>query len=214
MDAAPAGTPRAKTTQVAPDAASVLTHRTSRAPKEKPSADARSPPVGGAGTADDLHQKVLFGGRAALKSNLLLYLKLLVPIAIVSVWMFSIFAVISWVVPSHLCTETAVELSVRAPAADGFRCCTPTSAALFPGSVLFYLQPAGIFCGAGQVRVQLGGRAVRAVQRVQGVLAPLLGGAVRLGVPLPGLRLQGHLRCGTLGGAVLHSRECFFLDCR
>jgi hypothetical protein len=47
-----------------------------------------------------------------LKSQCLIFGKIMIPVAIISLWMFGLYAILSWVIPSVLCKTYAEDLSV------------------------------------------------------------------------------------------------------
>ena len=146
MDRQPKLTPRTKEGQVAPEFGA---WREKTIPDPQPAAQTASvAPLPAEAEqpvpfADEVDAKVRLSGRAALKDNFRLYCKLMVPLTLVSLWMFALFAAISWVVPHILCEESVKELSVRAAAAV-------TPSALLPQNLTPYppsFSPAGFFFG-------------------------------------------------------------------
>ena len=117
MERQPKLTPRTKGGQVAPAGSSPIV---SAQDIDSPTTDDRVAPAPFEGgdparrknTLSKVDHMVRFSGREALRDNVRLYMKMLVPVGIVSVWMFGIFAVVSWYVPHYLCSDTSMELSV------------------------------------------------------------------------------------------------------
>jgi hypothetical protein len=98
---------RARDTQVSPhDVVAIITtfHR-----DEKDRQGVVAPETS---NRDNVEQLVRSAGKLAIKENFRLFFTLLVPILLVSVWMFGLFAAISWYLPNVLCNELAQELSV------------------------------------------------------------------------------------------------------
>jgi hypothetical protein len=107
-------TPRAKGAQIAPNDSSTLVSVHDITPQN--SSDRIAPFEPSAATATDdiaaqVQHLVRTAGRTALKENLYLYMKTLIPVGIVTVWMFAMYAVFSYLVPNVLCKETSMELS-------------------------------------------------------------------------------------------------------
>jgi hypothetical protein len=50
--------------------------------------------------------------RNEMKSQGLIFGKIMIPVAIISLWMFGLYAILSWVIPSVLCKTYAEDLSV------------------------------------------------------------------------------------------------------
>ena len=113
MDHSPRLTPRTKGAQIAPEGPSPLItgqDEPTRAPADRVAPYETAP---GNTSASSVEYMVKYAGRAKFKDNILLYLKMLVPIGIASVYLFAMFAVISWAVPNKLCDTSAMEFSVR-----------------------------------------------------------------------------------------------------
>lgn len=112
MDHSPRLTPRAKGAQIAPDGPSPIV-----VGQDEPTIplSSRVAPLESSlkGSSNETEYLVKYSGRAALKDNASLYLKMLLSMGIASLYMFAMFAVISWAVPNYLCEELAMELSVR-----------------------------------------------------------------------------------------------------
>lgn len=107
-------TPRTKDSQVAPEASSWSDNVPADPKPAAQSASVAPAPDDAKGPySAEVERQVRFSGRAAAKESVLLYLKLLVPMTIVSLWMFTMYSVISWVVPNVLCSDVSKELSVR-----------------------------------------------------------------------------------------------------
>jgi len=119
MDRQPKLTPRTKDTQVAPEATE-WTHKPTETSDVAHSASVVPLPEETVGTfAEKVERVVRSSGQAALKDSILLYFMLLVPLCVVSILMFSIFATLSWLVPNVLCRELAIELSVSSMCSSG-----------------------------------------------------------------------------------------------
>lgn len=67
--------------------------------------------------AEDCVQRTIYqvktSGWTGAKQNLLLYLKMMVPVTIVCAWMFIVYATLSWTIPHLLCKHTIDMYSVR-----------------------------------------------------------------------------------------------------
>lgn len=101
-------TPRTKDAQVAPisDAQVMLAQDNA----SKPPASAAVAPEATAGPPIILEQ-VKTAGKLAFKENLKMYGKMMIPLVVVSLWMFGLFGLISWFVPHVLCSDLIQELS-------------------------------------------------------------------------------------------------------
>jgi hypothetical protein len=116
MDRQPKLTPRAKEAQIAPNdsIAIVSVHDISL---QTPS-DQIVPfePTATVTATEDVSSQVQLlvrtAGREAFKENFYLYMRTLIPVGIASVWMFAIYAVLSYLVPNVFCKQTSMELSV------------------------------------------------------------------------------------------------------
>jgi hypothetical protein len=115
MDRQPKLTPRAKGAQIAPNDSptrvsvqdiSLQTPTDAIAPYEA------SPVVATDDISSQVQLLVRTAGRTATKDNFHLYMRTLIPVGIASVWMFAMYAVLSYLVPHILCKQTSMELSV------------------------------------------------------------------------------------------------------
>lgn len=59
----------------------------------------------------NMKQRARATGRAAVKKSIHFYLVMMIPISIVTVWMFALFAMVSWFVPQYLCEDVVQQLS-------------------------------------------------------------------------------------------------------
>lgn len=109
-------TPRTKGTQVAPDSTFISSPQGDLPREDGKIAPASIDPTKAndpiAATVTHVQQQVRYSGRQAFKDNILFYLRYLIPVTIVSVYLFGMYAAISCWVPNWMCEETAMELSV------------------------------------------------------------------------------------------------------
>jgi hypothetical protein len=120
-----ASTPRVKSSQVYPEGISTLTQRAAKIPeyetqqdaeaihaaKQRIGPDAAAP--AGAASSRGVEWRVAHEGWADLRSSLRFYIKLMIPVFTVTIWMFLIFTALSWAVPNVLCNRLSKEFSVR-----------------------------------------------------------------------------------------------------
>lgn len=110
-------TPRTRGGQVAPEGVSPLVSSADLGPE---AGDARVAPADTAPTtaADEkdvvkrVERMVRYAGHEAFKDNVRLFGKMMVPVVLVSVWLFGIFAALSYAVPHWICEKEVMELSV------------------------------------------------------------------------------------------------------
>lgn len=96
------------------DAVAVIKTSTGPVGDNKPKATSKeSENVESKLTRMDIEKLARTSGRKAMKENVKLFLKFLVPISVVSLSMFGMYAIISYSVPNLLCDDVANELSVR-----------------------------------------------------------------------------------------------------
>jgi len=116
MDREPKLTPRAKEAQVAPnDSVAIVSVNDISLQTPSDQVAPFEPTADGITTDDDsskVQRLVRTAGRTALKENLYLYMRTLFPVGVASVWMFAIYAILSYLVPNVLCKQTSMELSV------------------------------------------------------------------------------------------------------
>jgi hypothetical protein len=108
-------TPRAKAAQIAPNDSPTLVsvHDISlQTPSDRVAPFEPTAVIATDDVASQVQPLVRTAGRAAFKDNFYLYMRTLIPLVIASVWMFGIYAVLSYLVPQVLCKQTSMELSV------------------------------------------------------------------------------------------------------
>lgn len=113
MDRQPKLTPRAKGAQIVPNDSATLISVHDIGLEATPDRVAPFEPAVPNDATFQIHLLVRTAGRAAFRDNLFFYMKTLIPVGIASIWMFAMYAVISYLVPNVLCKQTSLELSVR-----------------------------------------------------------------------------------------------------
>lgn len=114
MTGQPKLTPRTKAAQVVPDGASPPLSSADLCPDAPNARVAPAPaaPDDDKDVAKRVERMVRTAGRDALKSNMRMYGRMMIPVGLVSAWMFGMFAAISYYVPHWMCEDQAVLLSV------------------------------------------------------------------------------------------------------
>lgn len=79
---------------------------------------------------DRYHREARRAGLRALQGNARMFCRIFLPISIISVWMFGLYAVFSWLIPHVLCKRSAQDLSVRPHHGLNWYCCFGTGCML------------------------------------------------------------------------------------
>jgi hypothetical protein len=119
-------TPRTKGGQVAPEDAPPLVSSADTDPGAGETrivpADALPSDADNKDVVKRVERMVRYAGHKAFKENIRLFGKMMVPVVIVSAWMFGMFAALSYAVPHWICEKEAMELSVGFLMVDLWTC--------------------------------------------------------------------------------------------